>query len=160
MSRTNGPWHQSDNPDRVARNIGGRAAIWTVAALLFFGLLGVGVWGFQVVTSDPKGRGDATITKNEAGNRIRAQEGFEKVYADIVASDRKIDVADAAVKADPGDRTLRQNATGIRSYCLSVVADYNARARSFTSADFRDADLPYQIDNSDPATDCKGSTER
>lgn len=154
------PWYESDNPDRLARGFGGRVAIWSVVVLLFCGLLGTGIWAVKVVTSDVRGKGDAVTIKNEARNRIRAQEGFEKLYADIVASDRKVDVADAAAKASPDDRTLRQNAAGIRQYCLTVVGDYNARARSFSQEDFRAADLPFQVDGTDPKTDCRGSDQK
>lgn len=157
--RTREPWYESDNPDRIARAASGRIALWFLLSLLFFGALGVGIWGFKVATSDIKGQGDATRIKNDARNRIRAQEGFEKLYADIVASDRKIDVADSAAEASPDDRTLRQNASGVRQYCISVVGEYNAKARSYSAEDFRAADLPYQIDSTTQTsdTDCKGS---
>lgn len=154
------PWYDSDDPGRVVRGGLSRGVVYTLAVLAVCALVGIGVWAFRVATSDVKGRGDATVIKNEARNRIRAQEGFEARYADIVASDRKIDVADRAASADPADRTLRQNAAGVRSYCLTVVGDYNAKARSFSSEDFRAADLPYQIDDTDPKTDCKGSQEK
>ena len=65
----------------------------------------------------------------------------------------------AAVKADPGDRTAKQNLTGTTTYCLSAVAEYNAEARKYSSKEFRDADLPDRIDTTDPATDCKPSKE-
>jgi hypothetical protein len=155
-----GPWYESDDPGRVVRGGLSRGVLYTLVILAVCAIVGIGVWVFRVTTSDVKGRGDATVIKNEARNRIRAQEGFEKVYADIVASDRKIDVADRAAKADPQDRTLRQNAAGVRQYCLTVVGDYNARARSFSQEDFRAADLPYRIDDTDPKTDCRGSAEK
>jgi hypothetical protein len=134
--------------------------LYILGTLLVIAVISVGVWGFRVATSDTKGRGDATVIKNSARNRINAQETFEKLFADIKATDRKIEVADSAAKAAPQDPTLRQNASGIRQYCLSVVSDYNARARSYSAEDFRSADLPYQIDNLDSTTDCKGSNER
>lgn len=157
MSRE--PWYESDNPTRVARGAGWRAAVAVVLVMVAVAVIGGGVWVLKVVTSDVKGRGDSVRIKNDARNRINAQTDFEKLYADIVQSDAKIDVLDAAAKTDP---TLvnRTNATGQRTYCLSVVADYDAKARSYASADFRAADLPYRIDTTDPTTDCKGTNER
>jgi hypothetical protein len=157
MSRE--PWYESDNPVRVARGAGWRAAVAIVLAMVAVAVIGGGVWVLKVATSDIKGRGDSVQIKNDARNRINAQTDFEKLYADIVQSDAKIDVLDAAAKVDP---TLvnRTNATGQRTYCLSVVADYDAKARSYASADFRAADLPYRIDTTDPTTDCKGTNDR
>jgi hypothetical protein len=156
---TREPWYENDNPTRVVRGAGWRAAVAVVLTLVAIGAIGAGIWAFQVATSDVKGRGDSVKVKNDARNRINAQTDFEKLYADIVQSDTKIDVLDRAAKDDP-TLVSRTNATGQRTYCLSVVADYNAKARSYASADFRAADLPYQIDTTDPTTDCKGSNER
>jgi hypothetical protein len=126
-------------------------------ALIVLLLLGLGMWGFRVLTADVKGQGDAHITKSSASNRIAAQEAFEKRYADVVATDRKLDVLASAAKARPNDRTAQQTYEGTVSYCLSAVGDYNADARSYTREAFRAADLPFQIDNLDPTTDCKPS---
>lgn len=123
------------------------------AAVALLIVLIVGGWGFKVLTSDIKGQGDAIVTKNSAGNRIAAQEGFHKRYQDILATDRKLDLL--AEQARSGDKTAQQTYVGVRSYCESVVGDYNAKARAYTAQDFRDADLPAQIDPLDHATDCK-----
>jgi hypothetical protein len=157
VSRT--PYYQSDNPTKVAWGVGWRSVAAVVLAIVVVGIIGAGTWAVKVATSDTRGRGDATQIKNDARNRINAQTNFEQLYADIKASDAKIDVLDAAAKADPTVEN-RTNATGIRTYCLAVVGQYNADARSYASADFRAADLPDQIDTTDPATDCKGSNQR
>lgn len=153
MGRT--PWIDSDDPDKVSVAIGWRAVAWILATLLVVALISGGIWLAKVALSDVKGRGDAQRIKNDAPNRIAAQEGFEARYADIKATDAKLDAAAQAVTEDPTDRTAHQTLTGLRSYCQSVVGEYNAKARSFTAADFRAADLPFQIDPTDPATDCK-----
>lgn len=147
-------WYESDNPDRVARGLGIRAGGWIVAGVAFFILLGAGVWGFRVATSDIRGQGDATVQKNSGTNRIAAQERFEERYQDILAADRRIDVMAAAAKASKGE-TAQVNLTGAINYCIEAVAEYNADARKFTAREFRAADLPPRIDNLDPATDCK-----
>lgn len=143
-------------------NRGGRFGLaWFFVFLGVVALVGVGIWGFSVVTSGPKGQGDAVIEKNSAENWLEAQARFEQNYAEIKAADVKIDNAYKIWQANPSDKTLQQTYTGLTSYCLGVVADYNADARSYLSEDFRAVDLPDQIDTegnlANPATDCKES---
>lgn len=117
-------------------------------------LVPLAVWGFRVATSDIKGQGDAVIQKNDATNRINKQEMFEQMYANVKASDDKIQIASDAVKTDPS-YTNKTNLTGATSFCVQAVQDYNAEARKYSAADFRSTDLPAQIDEFDPQTDCK-----
>lgn len=156
MSHTR--WYEDDNPDRVARAVGGRTAAWIIAAVVFFALLGAIGWGVKVATSDVKGQGDAVREKNSAPNRIAAQERFESLYAEIKASDQRLDALAADKKAAPTDRAASIRYTGAVAYCLSVVNDYNAEARKYRSQDFRSVDLPSEIDQTDPAFDCKETT--
>lgn len=130
--------------------------IWTSVAV-FVGLIALSWAGFalSVALSGPKGVGDAIKTKNSAENWTKAQAGFEDRYQEIVSSDRKIAVHKSALAADPTDPTLKTNLTGVTSVCMSAVADYNADSRKFLKEDFKSADLPYQINDTDPATDCK-----
>jgi hypothetical protein len=159
MSRNRTPWYEDENPDRVARGLAGRTALWIIAGVLFALVLGGGLWLFRVGTSDIKGQGDVTIKKNSAPNRIEAQEDFEELYADIQATDRKLDIYAAALKAKPDDQIARTNLDGTTAYCLGVVGDYNAKARKILAEQFRAVDLPPQIDNNDETTDCKPSKE-
>lgn len=152
-------WYDSDNPSTVARGFSWRAAIWIAGAVLFFGGLSIAHWGFGVFTSDIKGQGDATKTKNSGTNRIAAQERFEELYAGIKAADERIDVMAAAKKAAPNDLVAQVNYTGALAYCIQIRADYNAEARKYTAEQFRAADLPAQIDATDPAFDCKETKE-
>lgn len=144
MPRT--PYYESDNPDVIARGAGIRLGGWIVISLLFFGVIGVAIWGFKVATSDIKGQGDATRQVNDGGNRLAQQAYFEQTYADIQAADRALDI--------PGTATEVQ---GRRIYCIRLVGDYNAAARKQVAAKFRVADLPVQIDSTDPTTDCEAS---
>lgn len=159
MSRkTREPWYESDNPTRVARGASWRGAIWVLALVLFFGLVGAGTWAVKVGVSDVKGRGDVVRKTNDADNRIFAQQKFEDRYQDILASDRKLDQAAADKAADPkGEAATRY--TGLVNYCLSEVGRYNADARKITQAPFLAADLPVQIDTTNAATDCKESSK-
>lgn len=151
-------WYESDNPTRVARGASWRIGVWIVAAVLFFAVIGIAIWGFKVGTSDVKGQGDAVRQKNSGTNRIAAQERFESLYAEIKAADRRLDPLAAAVKADPTSHVAQTNLAGAVSYCIGVVADYNAEARKYTSEDFRAVDLPEQIDDLNPETDCQETT--
>lgn len=149
MSRT--PRYESDNPDRIFR-----ALLWRgLMVVLIASVLGVAAWGIKVATSGVRGQGDAEQQKNSASNWTAAQARFRQLHEDIFATDRKLDVLAAQAKADPADKVAQTTYAGTVSYCLGLVGTYNAEAKTYLSQDFRDADLPERIDNSDPTTDCK-----
>lgn len=150
-------WYDGDNPTTVVRGASWRSAIWITLAVVFVLALSAGIWALKVGTSDVKGQGDAQRTKNAAGNRIAAQEGFEQLYADIKAADIRVGVMAAAKASDPADVVAKTNYTGAQNHCIQLRADYDAKARKFTQGEFRAADLPYSIDQTDPTTDCKES---
>lgn len=159
MSRSREPWYDSDNPSRVARGASWRLGVWVVAAVVFFGLIGIGIWGFRVATADVKGRGDVTVKVNQADNRLFAQGQFNDLYQEVLASDRKLDQAAKDVSDHPGDTFYSTNYTGLKAHCEDTVAQYNSAARKISQAKFRDEDLPYQLDGSDSKADCKPTTE-
>lgn len=128
---------------------------WVLGIIAVVLLVGGAIWGISVAISGPKGVGDAVINKNSAENWTRAQAKFEDLYAEIQASDRKIQVARASLESNPTDKTAQQTLQGVQSACIEFVGEYNAEARKFLSEDFRAADLPARIENSDPTTDCK-----
>lgn len=134
----------------------------------------VGLWLGGVFASPAVGRANAYKDKHSATNWTQAQAGFERDWASI----KKLDKQAAAAKADmdafdkqhpvnpsaqpmPGDPVEEQRGNlssdyrGARQQCQNAVADYNAAARTYTLRDFRSADLPEQIDDTDPATDCR-----
>lgn len=129
--------------------------VWLIVTVIILALSGVGVWVFRVLTSEIKGQGDAIIQRNSAENWTAAQARFEDMYAEVVATDRKVTAAWEAYQADAENLTAKQTYYGTQNVCYSMVADYNAEARKFLSEDFRSADLPAQIDEFDTATDCK-----
>lgn len=144
----------NDESREIRRDVnrGGRLIIMWVAIVVALALIaGAIIWGINVATSPARGAGDAYASKNSAANWTAAQARFEDEYADIVATDRKITLtaADAKDNSTRGD-TYR----GLVSYCLSAVGEYNADARKYLARDFRAADLPAQIETSDPSTDC------
>jgi hypothetical protein len=148
-------WYESDNPDRVGFSIGLRI----LAIVAVIAVLGIGVWVFKVATSDTRGAGDATRTKNSGTNRIAAQERFEELYAGVKAADQKVGVMRQALTGAPTDVVAQTNYTGAVNYCIDLRAQYDAEARKYTAEDWRSIDLPQQIDQLDPATDCKEPKE-
>lgn len=147
--------------DRREMNRVGRFSLgWFLIVLLVLGIVGVGIWGFTVAISDVKGQGDAVVQRNSGVNRVKQQALFNQYYQEIMATDRKLDAAADDLAQDPKDLVLKTNYTGMINHCNDVVGDYNALARSYLAADFRDADLPYMIDPNNPETDCKPSIER
>lgn len=130
--------------------------VWIViASVVGIALISAAVWGFGVITSPVKGQGEAYKTKNSSENWTKAQAKFENLYADIQAADKKAKLATDALAANPTDITLQQTHSGVVSGCLNLVADYNAASRTYLAGDFKSADLPYQIDETDRSTDCK-----
>lgn len=141
--------------DKGSRQVGGRAVVWLIGILLLSALIGGVTWGANVLLSDPKGRGDQIIQNNSAENRTAKQEKFEELYQAIVVADQRIAVAAAEHKAVPDDEPARIRYFGAIQFCQSTVADYNAETRKITSQDWRSPDLPYQVSDLDPTTDCK-----
>lgn len=156
------PWFESNNPDRLARSAGWRLGVWIVVGVVFFGLLGAGIWAVRVATSDVKGAGETTQRVNDATNRINSQEWFHGQYAQILTADRNLDEAAANLKANPvgtGNHDFHQtNYTGLKNRCVEMVNAYNAEALKVTRAKWLDPALPQRIDETDPKTDCKENT--
>lgn len=115
------------------------------------------LWFGRVATSDVKGRGDAEIIKNEARNRIRAQEGFWDKLVAVEVADKNLTLTAEALIKQPDSVKLQTELTGQKMICNDAVGAYNAAARKFTQQDYRDADMPEQVDQTDPAYDCKES---
>lgn len=126
------------------------AVIGTVIAVI---ALSWGIWLFGVWASDIVGRGEAVKTKNNSTNRIAAQERFEDLSADISIAQQRIDTLAAQAKTNKS-YAAQTAATGAVTYCLDLVAQYNAEARKYTARDFREADLPSSYD---PAITCRGN---
>ncbi|QWY82785.1 hypothetical protein PP641_gp045 [Arthrobacter phage SilentRX] len=126
-----------------------------ILAVVVIVALSWGGWALSVALSGPKGVGDAIKTKNSAENWTAAQARFEKQYAAVKGLDQKIAVHRTALAADPKNPTLQTNLTGVTTACLSAVAEYDAESRKYLSEEFKSTDLPYQIDQTNPATDCK-----
>lgn len=131
----------------------GLIVLFLVTALV----LGGGLFAFRVATSDVKGKGDSIIRKNSGANRVAAQERAVALYEEVKRADRVLDVHAAAAKANPTDQATATRYSGSVSYCMTVVADYDAHTQKYLSREFIPAELPVSINPADPATDCKES---
>jgi len=138
-----------------------------IVIMITVAVIGAAVWGIGVAISDIQGRGEATKLKNSALNRTQAQAQFHSTFEEIRALDQKLTDAQANLDAfnnqhpnvgngTPYDPLLQQqgnlqrDATGAQQQCRNAVADYNASTETYTLRDFRDSDLPYKIESSDP----------
>lgn len=130
---------------REVRSIGWYILRWTLAVIVAGLLIGGGVWALNVATSGARGQGDGIVERNSADNWLDAQARFEENFAEYESTLVRIDNSYAAWQTKPDDLTLQQTYEGTKSYCLSLVADYNADARNFLREDFRASDLPDQI---------------
>lgn len=149
--------------DRDARDYAERTGDWGISYVLtrvlvvvaVLSVVGALAWGLKVLVAPAKGAGDAYQIQQDARNRIRAQEGFEVRYQDILAADRNIRVAADAKVAEPNNPNRQTEYVGLVQYCNQLVGEYNAKARSFRDEEFRAADLPREIDLTNADTDCK-----
>lgn len=137
----------------AARSVGWRAALWIIAAVVFFGAIGGGIWYFKVATSDIKGAGDAARQNNSAANRLQAQAKYSQLHEGIRAADRNIDTLAAAASVDP-TQVNKTNLIGAQNVCQSNVAEYNAMATNVLTRDWIPEGLPTRVGD-DPSTDCK-----
>lgn len=144
---------------RDANRVGLFGLGWGVTVFIVIALIGALAWGVSVATSGIRGQGDAVRQKKSSSNWVSAQREFNRTYQEIMADDRKIRDAKIALDSDPTSTVLKTNYEGLMQHCNTLVAAYNTDARSYLKEDFRDADLPSEINLSDPNTDCKESSK-
>lgn len=149
MVRDRTPWHESDNPLTVVRGGTWRGMIWVLAVVVFFALISGAFFVGRTLLAEPAGRAGAYQQKESANNRIFAQQQFEELAAEITATQAKIAAAGKVRETSPEAEIRYQ---GLISYCASTAAQYNAASRSYTTEQFKAADLPASYD---PATDCE-----
>jgi hypothetical protein len=145
--------------NRAAMSAGWRLALWVIAIVLLIGAISAGIWAFKVSSSGIKGEGDQTRIVNDGRNRVNSQEWFEEMYQKIISTDKNIDEAAVAFKANPKDEIATENLAGLKNRCNDMVGQYNAEANKVSRGQWRRVDLPYMIDDSDPKTDCKETTK-
>lgn len=148
-------WYDSNDPSRVVRGASWRIGLWVVGIVAFAGVLSAGIWAVRVATSDVRGAGDQAQKVNSANNRIFAQEHFFTLYNNLLAYDQQLDQAAADKAEHPGDTYLATNYSGLVKTCIDARNQYNGDANKVTQSRWRDPQLPFQIDQFDPKTDCR-----
>lgn len=141
----------------------GRTGMRVVIVITLFILFVIaGVWVLYVVTAPIRGTGDAYAQRSSAGNWITAQKQFQSDVKTFEA--RKVQIADASraltawrAGPHPADgiaaytdaehgRNLEVTLTGLTTGCQNIAAGYNTDSRAYLSQQFKDADLPDQLD--------------
>jgi Tfp pilus assembly protein PilV len=180
---SNERWYDSDDPHKVVRGGTVFGLSYGVAIVVILAVLsalgGLGALAWNAFISDTKGSLETTARENSTDNRIAAQAFFEDTYAGIQRFDTQLSDAAKALEdwkaanpvpsgESPVDVELykqelngRQTTMmGIQQQCRNAVAAYNAEARKTIRDKWRSADLPYQIDNLSPTTDCEVDSTR
>lgn len=118
-------------------------------------LVALVIWIIEIGFSSVAGRGNAEIARNSAENWTTQQARFEELYAQIRVDDANLSVLKTALDADPTNPLKQTEFTGLQLNCKNNTAEYDALARTFMAENFRDTDLPFQIDVTNPLTDCE-----
>jgi hypothetical protein len=80
---------------------------------------------------------------------------FTTLYDDIVSADRSVNITAETLLGRPDDLTLETKLIGQKHYCLGLVSEYNARAKSFSQRELTAVNMPREIDQAAPETDCE-----
>lgn len=136
---------------------------WVLAGLLAvvaIVILVVGIYGLQWFSAEPRGAIKARERIVGSGDyRIAAYNSFFNQCAAVQSHEGRIESLEIELETtDPSPARLAQinaSLTAIRSQRLEAINEYNADAsREYTSGQFRDSDLPYQLDPNDEDTEC------
>lgn len=129
-------------------------AKWVAACIVAILVIIGALWATGVLFAGPKGAGDAYKTNQSGTNRIAKQEWFEQTYADIQVADLSVNTMYTMKIEDPS-YVNRTNYTAAVQHCNTLVGNYDAEARKYSSEQWRDNALPETIDRTDPKFDCK-----
>jgi hypothetical protein len=145
-----------------AKILGGGFGI-LLLVILGFMAIGAVIWGVSVATSDVRGQGDAQMQINSGTNRIDQYTHFWTLDKDIRAESANIATAKQQLadfnksmpisKDEPFNiseqrTSLQNNYNGPLQLCRANVAQYNNDSKAYTSAKFKDSQLPWSYDPS------------
>lgn len=135
-------FYDSPKPSRWFFGVWG----WIIATIVMIMVISAALFGFGVVTAPWVGRGNAYKQQQSSNNRVFAQQQFEDLNQDYLATVRKI--PRYKTQAATGDTAAATNLQGLQSHCDDVVGEYNAAALKYLTKDFRDVNLPPTLDGS------------
>jgi hypothetical protein len=126
----------------------GNIMLWVIVAVVFVGLIGIGLWAFGVVTAPWAGQGGAFKQQQSVTNRVQSQALFEQIAADFDGYLVKIEIAVQAEKDATGiDKELRQTELlGLRQTCVDAAQQFNAESRKYLARVWKSAGLPASLD--------------
>ena len=117
-------------------------------------------YGWRWFTAEPKGQLEAREQIQSGPMRLSAHNYFYDACASIQALEFRIDGAQETVAKDlsqPGDfeyTRVRTNLEGLKGLRHEAIAKYNAEADDeYVEGQFRDAELPFSIPNSEYPTE-------
>ena len=122
--------------------------IASVGVVVGFLVLWAAIWGFRWITADPIGRLGARETILSGEFRVAAYQHFFNACAAVQGLEAGLDAQRELLgQTDGKDRQrVLANIAGITAEWGRAVAKYNADARKdYTEGQFRDLDLPYQL---------------
>lgn len=132
-----------------------------IIVILIIAAVGLAIWGISVVAAPFFGAAEAHRQVNSATNQIGKNDHFFQLDKDIHSQAQSAQIAqaqlDAFNKTNPPSGTegfqiseqrtnLQNQVLGPQQLCLQNVKEYNNDAVNFTSAAFRDANLPASFD--------------
>lgn len=137
--------------DQEAWSSGKRAVIVLIVVAL---LMPVAVFGIRWVTAPARGAASAREKIQANGDfRIAAYNQFFDLCSAVQAQEDRI-----AIFEQSSGPNAQANLDAVRANRAALIRDYNSKAsRSYTEGQFRDSDLPYQINVNEESTTCKAS---
>jgi len=116
---------------------------WVISCLILTGVIILTVWGLKTAFAGPAGRAGAFRQKEDANNRIFAQQTFEQEQHDFFGYLTKI-----RTYVPPLDSTQQTELEGLRQQCINVAQQYNADSQKYLLRDFKSAGLPRTLNAS------------
>ncbi len=139
----------------MSRSIIGTVGLIVVAILAVILVVG----GIKFVTADFRGQIDKREKVNaDGGYRIAAYEEFYKLCSTVQAKNDEIGNLEAAVETASDDERKAELEGAIlaqRNTKAELVREYNAKAAAEgTRGQFRDSELPYEINSNQEDVQC------
>lgn len=120
------------------------------AVIAFFVVMSFASSGFRALTAPWFGWVEAEVQQESAGNRVFQYETFFNLCAKVQSTEANL--ASQLALLDTLDPESNQysmtqtNIAGLQAARNNAITEYNSRStRDYTSARFKDADLPYRI---------------
>lgn len=121
-----------------------------IAAAVAIVLLVAGTLGIKYLTADTRGQVDANERiKADGGNRIAEYERFFDLCSSAMTTQDQIDNLEDEAKTaeEPRLTQISSSITALKGKLSENVNDYNSAAsRDYTSGQFRDSNLPFELD--------------